>query len=218
MPQIKTQLTNNNIDFGNAHFNRIHYRDGLLNIKKLEFQKRIFEQDYICVYINRDYKKSKKDARKNVIDVISKIYPNKDDRMYLLQTLGIALTGQSTISQAMSILRESVESTMMSIMKLAIQDYMLKLGRDTFTKGYSKIDKVMNSFKDKQYLRITFINELSDSKMSDSLFKDFIDGVWLTVDCPVSAKPRVCSRFFGSIFEITLKTVFLFNLLFFCSP
>ena len=97
----------------------------------------------------------------------------------MLQTLGIALTGQSTINQSMLFLLgvgESGKSTIMYIMKLAIQNYMLTLGRDTFSKGYSKIDKVMNSFKDKQYLRITFVNELSDSKMNDSLFKDFIDG------------------------------------------
>ena len=53
---------------------------------------------------------------------------------------------------------------------------MITLGRDTFSKGYAKTDKVLNSYKEKQYLRLTFINELSDSKMNDSLFKNFCDG------------------------------------------
>ena len=143
------------------------------------FRKRIFEKDFVCVYINRDYKKSSKLDRNNVLKVISKIYPKKDDRMYLLQTLGVALTGQSTFNQTMLFLLgigESGKSTIMAILKLAIQSYMIILGRETFSNSYSKTDKVLNSYKEKLYLRITFINELSDSKMNDSLFKDFCDG------------------------------------------
>ena len=47
LPRIKTQLTNNDIDFGNAHFNQPHLRNGLFDINNLEFRKSIFEQDYI---------------------------------------------------------------------------------------------------------------------------------------------------------------------------
>ena len=101
LPQIKTQLTNNTINFSDPQFNQINFRNGTYDIKTKLFRKRIFEKDFVSVYINRDYKKTTKTNRKNVIDVISKIYSKKDDRMYLLQTLGIALTGQSTIDQTM---------------------------------------------------------------------------------------------------------------------
>jgi hypothetical protein len=80
---------------------------------------------------------------------------------YLLQMLGIELTGRSAIDQTMLFLigmAESGKSTILKMLVLYIEKYFFTLNRETFSKGYSKLDKVLNFYVDRAYVRISFMN------------------------------------------------------------
>ena len=94
-------------------------------------------------------------------------------------TLGLSLTGISSADQTMLFLLglgSTGKSTVMEICKLSVEDYIFSLPKQTFTKGYSKIDKVLNTYAKRPYIRISHINEPEDTKIDDSLFKDHTDG------------------------------------------
>ena len=110
---------------------------------------------------------------------INKIYPNKADRDYLFMTLGLSLTGKSCSDQTMLFsigVGSTGKSTIMELCKLLLEDYIFTLPKQTFTKGYAKIDKVLNTYAKRPYIRISHINEAEDAKINDSLFKDHCDG------------------------------------------
>jgi len=179
LPQLMTYLTNNKINFSDPHLYQLHFQNGFYNFKTGKFESRVIGKDFINVHISRDYFQQLKEDIDRVFKDVNKIYPNKDDRDYLIMTLGQALTGQSCSEQTMLFLLgkgSSGKSTIMELAKLAVQDYVFTLPKQTFTKGYSKIDKVLNTYQQKPYIRISHINEMEDSKMDDSLFKDHCDG------------------------------------------
>ena len=179
LPQLLTYLTNNKINFSNAHLYEIHFQNGYFDFNTGTFKKRIQGKHFLNVYIKRDFNVPSKEDLDRVFSDIDKIYPNKADRDYLLMTLGLSLTGVSCADQTMLFLvglGSTGKSTILELCKLSLEDYVFTLPKQTFSKGYSKIDKVMNSYLEKQHIRISHINEPEDTKIDDSLFKDFTDG------------------------------------------
>ena len=51
-----------------------------------------------------------------------------------------------------------------------------ELKNDTFSQNNSKIDKILNSFANNPQIRITWINEIKDVKIDETLFKKFYEG------------------------------------------
>ena len=178
-PQIKTYLTNKDVNFSDPHLNQIHFINGYYDFKTGTFTKRVKGKDYINVHIKREYKESSEKDIDRVLTDIKKIYPNEADRNYLLMQLGISLTGQSANDQTILFLLgsgSSGKSTIIELCKLSFQDYVYSLPKKTFSKGFSDINKVLNTYLKKPYIRISDINEPEDTKMDDSLFKDHCDG------------------------------------------
>lgn len=179
MPQLKTYLTNNKACFDDPHLCEIHFINGYFDFKKGEFLKRIKGVHFIHTNINRIYTPKNNKEMKRVMHDIKKIYKNKDDRNYLLMQLGIALTGLSCSDQTMLFLlgRGSTgKSTIMDMCKASLDKYVLTLPKQTFSKGYSKIDKVLNTYIERPCIRLSHVNEMEDTKIDDSLFKDHTDG------------------------------------------
>ena len=179
LPQLMTYLTNNKIDFTDPHLCQIHFQNGYFNFKSGKFEKRIIGKDFINVHISRDYEMPTQEDINKVLNDINKIYPDIADRDYLLMTLGQAITGQACAEQTKLFLLglgSSGKSTIMELCKLALEDYVFTLPKQTFTKGYSKIDKILNTYMMRPYIRLSHINEIEDSKMDDSSFKDHTDG------------------------------------------
>ncbi len=58
----------------------------------------------------------------------------------------------------------------------AIQCYLKELQDDTFCQNNSKLDKILNSFEQSPQIRIAWLNEMKDSKINDTAFKNFCDG------------------------------------------
>lgn len=179
MPQLRTYLTNNKIDFSDPHINEIHFKNGFFNFMTGKFEKRIAGKHYINYHISREYHEPKPEVKSRVMKDITKIYPNEDDRNYLLMTYGIALTGQACVEQTILFLLgkgSSGKSTIIELCKLAIEEYVFTLPKQTLSRGYTKIDKILNSYIAKPYIKMSSINEPEDTKIDETLFKDWIDG------------------------------------------
>lgn len=179
LPQVRVFLTNYDIQFNKPHLNEIHFKNGYYDLKTNEFKLREVNKHYISHFIDREYKETSDEMKQLVLNDIRKIYVNKEDLDYLLMTYGIALTGHSTSEQTILFLLglgSSGKSTIIELIKLCCGNYIYTLPKQTFSKGYSKIDKVMNSYLKNPHIRLSHINEPEDVKIDESLFKDFADG------------------------------------------
>lgn len=179
LPQVRVFLTNYDIQFNKPHLNEIHFKNGYFNLETNEFKAREIDKHFISHFINREYKETNDEMKEKVLSDIRKIYVDKEDLDYLLMTYGIALTGKSTTDQTILFLLglgSSGKSTIIELIKLCCGDYIYTLPKQTFSKGYSKIDKVMNSYLKNPHIRLSHINEPEDVKIDESLFKDFADG------------------------------------------
>ncbi len=180
LPQLKTDLTNNKIDFSDPQIMQIHFKNGYYDFETNKFTKRVHGKHFINIFIDRNYEEPSKEDKENILKKIKQIYPNEADKHYLLMILGIAITGMACSEQTMLFLLglgSSGKSTIMEMCKLALnEDYVFCLPKETFTKGFSKIDKTMNTYLTKRCIRISHINEPEDTKINESLFKDHCDG------------------------------------------
>ena len=177
-PQLICNLENSNIILDH-YFNEIHYINGFLDLKTLEFKKRDTAKHFITKFINREYKPSSQEEQKKVLSHIKKTYADKQDLECILMTFGSALSGLSTQEQDILFLLglgESGKSLILELTKSAVECYFKELQADTFSLSNSKIDKILNSFSADPQIRISWVNEMKDTKMDDSLFKSFCDG------------------------------------------
>lgn len=167
--------------FADPQLNKIHFKNGYCDLLTGEFKKRERNVDFVNFYINRDYKQPKQESIKKIYQIIDQIYTNKNDRDYLLQAFGIAMTGKSTQQQKILFFigkGSAGKSTILSMLKLAFSEYVFELDASTFSKSTSKsdINKILNTYLLNRNIRISNVNEPKDTRMDESLFKDFIDG------------------------------------------
>ena len=98
LPQITTCLREKENKFG-ADFYEIHYKNGYIDLKTLEFKKRQPNKHFVTNYIKRNYIKSTLKERENTYDIINKIYPCKQDLETILFIFGSGITGKATKEQ-----------------------------------------------------------------------------------------------------------------------
>ena len=180
LDDIIQNLVRNDINFNDPNKYEIHFSNGYFDLKAKVLKPRSKEKHYISVYIPRKYKKPKRAIVKEIKDELRKIINNKDDRDYLLSTLARSLTGDAIDDQTNLFLLgigSNGKSAIMRMLKFAIDIYMVELKNNTFTEGNTKIDKILNEFLVKSYLRIAWINEMEDKKLDQSLFKTFCEGL-----------------------------------------
>jgi len=176
-PQLFSLLVNDEIKF-DTYFNEIHFNNGFIDLKTLEFKQREQGKHYITKYIERDYKKSTDAQKELILSHIKKTYPNKDDLKVILLSIGSSLSGKSYIDQdTLFLLGEgsSGKSNILLLTQASITVYFQELQSDTFAQANSKIDKILMTYQKNPQIRISWCNELKDTKIDDSLFKSFID-------------------------------------------
>ena len=176
-------LTKNNIDFNDPNKYEIHFRNGCYNLKKNKLMPRDKKKHFISIYINRDYEDPTPEIILEILREIFKMIPNKNDGNYIFSNLGKSLTGEAINDQTNLFLLgcgSNGKSVLMKMLKCAIDIYMVELKNNTFTEGNNKIDKILNEFKEKAYLRVAWINEMEDKKLDQSLFKNFCEGLLQT--------------------------------------
>jgi hypothetical protein len=177
-PQLYADLENNDIKFDD-YICEIHFNNGYMDLKTLEFKPRILHKHYITEVIKRDYVQSTSAQQKEVLKPFSKIYPKNEDFDNILLVLGSCLSGKANIDQDTLFLLgkgSSGKSFTLELTKASIEIYLKELKSDTFTNNNAKADKILNTFNKSPFVRISWINEMEDKKMDDSLFKAFCDG------------------------------------------
>jgi hypothetical protein len=162
--------------------NEIHFNNGYMDLKTLEFKQRDLTKHFITRYIKRNYTKSNEKNRNIMMKEVRKIIPNNEDLEAILMEFGSALTGESSRDQSALFflgLGSAGKSILMKLAKYVLECYLLEMKSDAFSMG-SKTDKIMNSYLTAVCARITWINEIKDIKMDISLFKEFVEGVLQT--------------------------------------
>jgi len=141
---------------------------------------RVQGQHYITHSINRDYAPSTQATKDKLMKVVSQIYPVAEDREVVLSHIGRALSGYVENDQANLFLLgkgSAGKSLIMKLTKKTIGVYCEELQSDLFEKGNKNLDKTLNEFDINKMIRIAWVNELSDKKMNESLFKTFCEGL-----------------------------------------
>ena len=176
--QIVTLLEKNDVIFDDTPY-QIHFNNGYFDLKDKSFKERILHTHYITKFIKRDYSKSSKKERNEMMSHIRKIYPDDEDLKCILTILGSALTGKSNVDQDTLFLLgkgSAGKSFIMELSQKTFECYFKELKNDTFSNNNSKIDKILNSFANNPQIRITWVNEIKDVKIDETLFKKFCEG------------------------------------------
>ena len=185
LPQIKHEITNNNVVF-DINLDEIHFENGFMNLKTKEFKPRDKTLHFVTCCINRNYEPSAEEHRTTINNIFKKIYPGKGDFECVKMIIASGLSGRSIKDCEMLFLLgagSGGKSLSLQFTQQAIDCYFQELNSDTFSfeAGTSnKSDKIMNTFADKPFVRIAWINELKDVRMNESLFKAFCEGILQT--------------------------------------
>ena len=178
LPQIKTGLKQDT-DLFNGDFYQIHFTNGYLDLKTLEFKQRVKNIHWVKAYIKRDYVKSTKEQRDKLLIKIKKIYPKKEDLNAILYILGSAITGKAIKEQKILFLLgegSAGKSKIMELCQASLSCYFETLSDEAFSMSNSNSDKTFSTFFDRLNIRMIWINEPKEDRMNAVKFKMFCEG------------------------------------------
>lgn len=160
-------------------FYEVHYKNGYIDMKTLEFKQRIPNKHFVCNYIKRDYKKSTQIDREEIKKRLYKIYPKLEDLIAILFILGSGLTGKATKEQKILFLLGiggNGKSVIMDLTMKAIEGYMDTLEEEAFSVSNKNADKTFSTFRNRPHIRIIWTNEPKADQMNATTFKKFTEG------------------------------------------
>lgn len=160
-------------------FYEVHYKNGYIDMRTLEFKQRIPNKHFVCNYIKRDYKKSSQKERDELLKRLYKIYPVKEDLITILFILGSGLTGRATKEQKILFLLgdgSNGKSVIMNMTMNAIEGYMDTLEEEAFSMSNKNADKTFSTFRNRPHVRIIWNNEPKADQMNATSFKKFVEG------------------------------------------
>lgn len=175
--QLITQLEKN-VTF-DSNLNEIHFENGYYDIKNETFKVRELHTHYVTHYVHRDYVQSTQAEQNEIMHHIRKIYPSKEDLEIILLILGSALSGKSNIDQETLFLLGPGSAGKSLILENTLNSlgcYAKELNNEVFCSKNGKVDKILNTFANSPYIRITWVNEIKDTKLDAALFKKFCEG------------------------------------------
>ena len=178
LPQIKSELADNKQVF-DINLDEMHFENGYMDFKTLEFKPRQRGIHYITNCISRNYEPSSLADQNIILKIFKKIYPNENDFECIKMIIASGLSGRSIKDTDMLFLLgegSAGKSLSMLFTQQAIDCFFEELNSDTFSFD-GKSDKIINTFDTKPYIRIAWINELKDARLNESLFKTFCEGV-----------------------------------------
>ena len=177
LPMVDQRL-HGSVSEGLPH--EIHFKNGYINVKTTDFEKRT---KFVLNYIDRDYTPSTNSDRASIKLILAKIYPSIKERLYILNTLGSAFSGQVKKDRTSLFLlgkSSAGKSLLMQMIQAGFSDiYVREFASNTFAKSNPNRNKIMNQFLKSSQIRITWVNELL-GKIDDSLFKSFCEGSVIT--------------------------------------
>lgn len=157
----------------------IAFKNGILDLKTLNFRQGLLQSDFITKTIPFDYI-SKNDDDDDVIAVrtaLKKICNWNDSHLdYYLSCIGYALTGLSNREQNFWYLRgqtaENGKSVIFEALEKIMPNYVIK-GTNTFLDKGAELKKEVPTWKGK---RILWLNEVSAKMKDEDLLKAICDG------------------------------------------
>lgn len=178
LPQIKTKLRRE-IEFDKYSEDEIHFNNGYYNLRKCKLYKRNINKHFITKYINRDYSKSSESDERKIINIIKKIYPNKEDFECIMTILGCSLLGKNDQeNNALFLLGigSSGKSTLMNLLKISLECYVSEIQSNAFELGNNEIKKILVGILENNFIRFIWTNEMTDKRIDATLFKKFTEG------------------------------------------
>jgi hypothetical protein len=157
---------------------KIAYKNGVLDLKTLEFRKGLYSADLLTQTIPYDYEKAKPEDVAFVRHELLKICNNNPAHLeFYLSSIGYALTGDAKKEQAFWCLRGQKASNGKSVIFEALQgiipNYVVKLENNIFETTYGSRHKEISSWRT---YRIAWVNELSKKKQDADVIKNVADG------------------------------------------
>jgi hypothetical protein len=157
---------------------KVAYKNGILDLKSMQFRQGIKNYDYLTKTIPYDYELANEDDILYVKQELKKICNNNEQHLdYYLSVLGYCMTGDSTLLQEFYCIRGQKASNGKSVIFEAllriIPNYILKLESSFLEENYGSRHKEIATWKG---VRIAWINELSSKKQDSEALKQFADG------------------------------------------
>lgn len=157
---------------------KIAYKNGVMDLKTLEFRNGLRSSDYLTRTIPYNYEEGKKkDIEKIRSELLKICNMNETHLEYYLSCIGYALTGDASKIQEFYCLRGQTASNGKSVIFEALTEimpnYVLKLESAIFETTYGSRHKEVAEWKG---VRIGWVNELSKKKQDENEIKNLADG------------------------------------------
>ena len=157
---------------------KIAFLDGIYDVRENKFNKDYSDYDYITKTIPFKYNEPSQEQTEFVKNVIYKICNCNQSHMdYYLGVLGQALLGDAELEKALyfcvGVGGNNGKTLILEALADIMPNYVSKIERKTFEKGYSKAHKHLAGTKGK---RIVYVEELSSKEQEIEILKELADG------------------------------------------
>ena len=157
---------------------KLAFLDGIYDFKENKFVKGFNDYDYITKTIPFEYSIPTETETTFVKDIIFKICNcNKSHMDYYLGVLGQALIGDAELEKALyfcvGVGGNNGKTLVLEALGDIMPNYVSKIERRTFEKGYAKAHKHLAGTKG---MRIVYVEELSEKEQEIEILKEIGDG------------------------------------------
>ena len=168
----------------NSSIHIIAYKNGLLDLKTLEFRRGILSTDMLSQTLEFDYEVATVADMNYVREQVKKICNYNDSHTdYYLGALGYALTGDSSKLCELYYLAGQTasngKSALLDALTTIMPIYVCKTEKTAFDEGNAKVHKEIGTWTNK---RIVWANEVSAAKKNSELLKELTDGTAVKYD------------------------------------
>ena len=157
---------------------KIAFQNGLFDMRDHKLNKGFNDYDYITKTIPFDYVEPTTEQMDFVKNIIYKICNCNTKHMdYYLGVMGQALTGDAELEKALyfcvGVGGNNGKTLILEALSDIMPNYVSKIERKTFEKGYTKAHKHLTGTKGK---RIVYVEELSAKEQEIEILKEIADG------------------------------------------
>jgi hypothetical protein len=157
---------------------KLAFLDGLYDLRENEFRKGYSDYDYVTKTIPFDYTEPTTEQTEFVKNILFKICNCNQSHMdYYMGVLGQALLGDAELEKALyfcvGVGGNNGKTLIFEALADIMPNYVSKIERKTFEKGYAKAHKHLAGTKGK---RIVYVEELSTKEQETEVLKEIGDG------------------------------------------
>lgn len=177
---------------------KIFYKNGMLDLKTMEFRKGLKSNDYITKTLDYNYEQPDTEEIEFVRENLKKICNYDEEHLnYYLSCLGYAMTGDAEREQLFYYLRGETASNGKSLIFEVLEKIMPVYVRKTCEDVFDKNADVRKDIDAWSGIKLLWTNELSTKQKNENLLKAVCDGtsyeykkLWSksTVSMPINFK------------------------------